>query len=179
MEGEYGLVPVHHQRTLSIVWFSLLLAPPALTAAGALLLPMLFGVDLKVAQPADGIAQYFTDSFERRTGRKLDVIGGDPRLAAVIALASSSRPRVLNEGSADRPQLATRKDADEKGAIIVWRATDNAGTPPAQIKAQFPNIVPEVPRAFERAVHGRAPLLRIGWGMIRPQAATPAASQPQ
>lgn len=173
------VILVHHQRTLSIVWFSLLLAPPALTAAGALLLPMLFGVDLKVAQPADGIAQYFTDSFERRTGRKLDVIGGDPRLAAVIALASSSRPRVLNEGSADRPQLATRQDADEKGAIIVWRATDNAGTPPAQIKAQFPNIVPEVPRAFERAVHGRAPLLRIGWGMIRPQAATPAASQPQ
>ncbi len=47
------------------------------------------------------------------------------------------------------------------------------------ILKRFPGIVPEVPRAFERAVHGRAPLLRIGWGMIRPQAATPAASQPQ
>jgi hypothetical protein len=170
------VIQVHHQRTLSIVWFSLLLVPPVLTAAGVLLLPMLFAADLKVAQPADAIAQYFTDSFERRTGQKLDVVGGDPRLAAVIALASPSRPRVLSE--ANGPQLATRKDADEKGAMIVWRATDNAGTPPADIRAQFPNIVAEVPRAFERAVHGRAPLLRIGWGMIRPQAATPATSQP-
>lgn len=168
------VILVHHQRVLSIVWFSLLLVPPLLTAAGVLLLPTVFAVDLKVAQPADAIARYFTESFERRTGQKLEVVGGDPRLATVIALASSSRPRVLNEGSADRPQLATRKDADEKGAIIIWRATDNAGTPPAQIKEQFPNIVPELPRTFERAVHGRAPLLRIGWGMIRPQTAAPA-----
>jgi hypothetical protein len=27
-----------------------------------------------------------------------------------------------------------------------------------------------VPRAFERGVQGRLPLLRIGWGVIRPQA---------
>ena len=165
------VILVHHQRILSIAWFNLLLAPPVLTAAGVLLLPMLFAADLKVAQPADSIAQYFTDSFERRTGQKLDIVGGDRRLAAVIALASPSRPRVLREASG--PQLATRKDADEKGAIIVWRATDNAGTPPADIRAQFPNIVAEVPRAFERAVHGRAPMLRVGWGMIRPQTAAP------
>ncbi len=57
---------------------------------------------------------------------------------------------MLDEGGGDRPPLAVRKDADEKGAIIVWRAIDNAGTPPAEIKAQFPTIVPEVPRAFER-----------------------------
>jgi hypothetical protein len=149
---------------------SLLLAPPVLTAAGVLLLPMLFAIDLKVAQPADDIARYFTESFERRTGRHLQVVGGDPRLAAVIALASSTRPRVLTEDNAGRPQLATRKDANDNGAIIVWRATDNAGTPPAQIKARFPDIVPEVPRAFERAMQGRALPLRIGWGMIRPQA---------
>jgi len=27
----------------------------------------------------------------------------------------------------------------------------------------------ELPRAFERPVQGRLPLIRIGWGMIRPQ----------
>jgi hypothetical protein len=67
------------------------------------------------------------------------------------------------------PTRTTLQNALDKGAIIVWRATDNAGTPPPQIKAQFPNLVPEVPRAFERRIHGRAPLLRVGWGMIRPQ----------
>ena len=39
---------------------------------------------------------------------------------------------------------------------------------PAAIKEAFPDIVPEVPRAFERSVQGRLPLLRIGWAVIRP-----------
>ena len=169
-------IMVHHQRILGVAWFSLLLVPPVLTAVGVLLLPAVFAADLKVAQPADDIAQYFTDSFERRTGQKLEVVGGDPRLATIVALASSSRPRVLNERTTDRPPLATLKDAEDKGAVIIWRATDNAGTPPANIRAQFPNIVPEVPRAFERAIQGRAPVLRIGWGMIRPKADTPTAT---
>ncbi len=58
---------------------------------------------------------------------------------------------------------------------MLWRATDSAGSPPPHIRAQFPDLVAEVPRAFERPLSGRAPLLRIGWGMIRPraQAATP------
>jgi len=29
--------------------------------------------------------------------------------------------------------------------------------------------VAEVPRAFERRMQGRLPLLRIGWAVIRPQ----------
>jgi hypothetical protein len=38
-----------------------------------------------------------------------------------------------------------------------------------------------VPRAFERSVQGRLPLIRIGWGLIRPQGQplsppTPSAS---
>jgi hypothetical protein len=64
-----------------------------------------------------------------------------------------------------------------KGAIVVWPTTDTAGTPPAEIREQFPDLVPEVPRAFERAVQGRLPLLRIGWAVIRPQGqAAPSAS---
>jgi len=30
-----------------------------------------------------------------------------------------------------------------------------------------------VPRAFERMVQGRLPLLRLGWGVVRPQADAP------
>jgi hypothetical protein len=29
-----------------------------------------------------------------------------------------------------------------------------------------------VPRAFERRYQGRMPLMRVGWGMIRPRAQT-------
>lgn len=176
------VIMLYHQRILSIVWFSLLLVPPALVAVGMLLLPSVFAVDLKMAQPANDIAQYFTDNFERRTGRRLEIVGGDPRLATVIALASSRRPRVMSDNQPGRPQLASKQDAQENGAIIVWRATDSVGTPPPPIRAQFPELVPEVPRAFERAVPGRASLLRIGWGLVRPRVAppaTPATTQAQ
>jgi hypothetical protein len=34
-----------------------------------------------------------------------------------------------------------------------------------------------VPRAFERSVQGQLPLMRIGWGVIRPQGqAAPSAA---
>ena len=73
-----------------------------------------------------------------------------------------------------------RKDIEEKGAVVVWPATDVRGLPPASLRERFPNLVPEVPRAFARRFQGRLPLVRIGWAVIRPsgqgagQGATPA-----
>jgi hypothetical protein len=60
-------------------------------------------------------------------------------------------------------------DVKRKGAIVVWPTTDTAGAPPPDIKARFPALVPEVPRAFARPVQGRLPLLRIGWAIVRPE----------
>ena len=111
------------------------------------------------------MTQFLSDSFERRTGTPLKVVGGDTRLASLLALLSPSRPVIFVDDKPDRP--VTRKDIDEKGAIVVWPATDTAGAPPPAIKATFPDLVAEVPRAFERPVQGALPLFRIGWGMIR------------
>ena len=57
----------------------------------------------------------------------------------------------------------------ETGGVVIWRASDTAGTPPADIAQRFPGLVPEVPRAFEWLVNGRQPLLRIGWAIVRPK----------
>jgi hypothetical protein len=167
-------IMLHHQRILTIAWISLLIVPAVLMAAGVLLLPALFAVDLKIAQPADEIARFFSENFERRTGRKLEVVAGDPRLASIVSVASASRPTIHHDPTSGRPQLATREEALAKGAVVIWRATDSGGTPPPEVKAQFPDLVSEVPRAFDRALPGRAPVLRIGWGVVRPQAVTPA-----
>ena len=140
-------IMLHHQRILTIAWISLLTVPAVLMAAGVLLLPALFAVDLRTAQPADEIAKFFTDNFERRTGRKLEVVAGDPRLASIVSRRLASRPGIFHDPKSGRPQLATRQDIAEKGAVVVWRATDSAGTPPPEVKAQFPDLVPEVPRA--------------------------------
>jgi hypothetical protein len=60
----------------------------------------------------------------------------------------------------------------------VWLTNDTAGIPPPAIKDIFPDLVPEVPRTFARAVDGELPVLRFGWAVIRPQAepAVPAGA---
>jgi hypothetical protein len=52
----------------------------------------------------------------------------------------------------------------------VWPAT-NANVPPDALKTQFPGLVAELPRSFERTVQGRLPPVRLGWSVLRPQPA--------
>jgi hypothetical protein len=120
-------------------------------------------------QPAQAVGRFFSESFERRTGTPLQIVTGDPRTAALVALGAASRPSVYLDATPERSPWVTRDAIRSKGAIVVWPTTDTAGAPPAAIKERFPDLVPEVPRAFERPVQGRLPLLRIGWAVIRPQ----------
>jgi hypothetical protein len=96
-------------------------------------------------------------------------VAGEPRTAALVALAARSRPSLFLDATPERSPWVTMDDVKSKGAIVVWQTTDTAGAPPADIKERFPDLVAELPRAFERTVQGRLPLLRIGWGVIRPQ----------
>ncbi len=116
------------------------------------------------------MARFFAESFERRTGAPLQVVSGDPRTAALVATRRAEPPQRLSLCHPEPLALGDGRYIKSKGAIVVWPTTDTSGTPPAAIKERFPDLVPEVPRAFERAVQGRLPLVRIGWGLIRPQA---------
>jgi hypothetical protein len=167
-------IGLYHQRTSAYAWFCLLIVPAAMTVAAIVVLPWTLAVDLRVAQPADAMGLFFAESFQRRTGTPLTIVAGETPTAALVALRAPSRPSVLF-GTARSP-WATPDDIRMKGAVVVWRATDARGTPPPAISERYPDLVPEV-RAFERPVEGRLPLLRIGWGLIRPQrepAAPPA-----
>jgi hypothetical protein len=139
-----------------------------MAGAALTLLPWL-NIDLRVMQPAPAMARFFAESFERRTGSPLQIVAGDARTAALIALEAPSRPSLYLNASPERSPWVTADTIKAKGAIVVWPTNDTAGTPPPEIKEHFPDLVPEVPRAFERPVQGRLPLLRIGWGVIRPQ----------
>ena len=167
-------IRIHHQGIIAAVWAAILLLPPTIAAFAILLAPWT-GIDLRINQPSRAMTQFLSDSFERRTGTPLKIVGGDARLASLLAL-SPSRPGIFVDDRPDRP--VTRKDIDENGAVIVWLAADAVGTPPPGIKARFPDLVAELPRAFERPVQGSLPLFRIGWGMIRAKAPTaPTAAQ--
>jgi hypothetical protein len=123
------------------------------------------------------MARFFAESFERRTGHPLAIVGGDPRTAALVALAAPSRPSVYFDGDPASSPWITAADIQDKGAVVVWPATNTDPTPPPDIASHFPDLVPEVPQTFARSLQGRAPPLRIGWGMMRPaSAATPTAA---
>lgn len=165
-------IAIRRQRAAGFAWLILLLAPPVIAVIAALLLPWTAAADPRIGWPAHEMGRFFAENFERRTGQKLDIIGGEPSLASLIAVGAVGRPLVFDPSAPDQAQFVTQDDVAEKGAIMVWRATDSAGTPPVGIRTRFPDLVPEVPRVFARRVDGRLPQLRLGWAMIRPKAQT-------
>jgi hypothetical protein len=161
-------IKLRHQHILGFAWVGLLLVPAILVPAAILLLPWISGTDLSIAQPANAMGRFFAESFERRTGRPLAIVGGDKETAALVALAAASRPAVYFGDDVAGSRSITAEDIRKKGAIIVWPASETTPEPPSGIKALFPDLVTEVPQTFARPVRGRLPPLRIGWGMIRP-----------
>lgn len=163
-------VQLYREHLVSSAWLGLLVAPPALVVLGMALLPWLTKTDLAIAQPANAEGHYFGDVFERRTGKPLAYVTGDPKLAPLIAMTAPSRPHVYFAWAPERSPWASAANLRANGGLLVWPASDNAGAPPAAIKEQFPDMVAEVPRSFARTVQGFLPLIRLGWSVIRPPA---------
>jgi hypothetical protein len=164
------VIHLYRQRIVGVAWLVLLAAPLAVTLATVALGPWTLAVDLESGRPAAAMADFFTDSFQRRTGRPLRIVAGDIDDAGLVAAYSPDRPSLYLVDAPERTPWVTDKDIRENGAIIMWPSGDTAGAPPAAVTARFPDLVPEVPRSFERPVQGRLPLLRIGWALIRPAA---------
>jgi hypothetical protein len=141
-----------------------------------MLLPWTLGTDLAVDEPAAAMGRFFAASFQSRTGHPLAVVTGQIGPAALVALGARSRPSVYFDEDPERSPSVTPDIIRKKGAVVVWLAADTTPTPPPDIKAYFPDLVPEVPHVFERRVQGRMPALRLGWGVIRP---APAAASAQ
>lgn len=169
-------IALFHQRVLGVAWAGLLILPAVLVPLLILLLPWTLGVDLRVAQPAGAMGRFFAESFASRTGRPLAIVTGDAGTAAMVALAAPSRPSVYFDAEPERSPSITPDDIRKNGAVVVWLTSDTTPTPPPEIKAHFPDLIAEVPHSFERTVQGRLPLLRVGWGVIRPANAPAAAA---
>jgi cytochrome b subunit of formate dehydrogenase len=162
------LVHLRRQRLLRSVWAAAVIAPALVVALSALILPWTGSAEVATALPATAIAHFFGDNFERRTNQRLRAVTGDAQLATLISL-DAARPHLLLEAAPERTPWLSLAKFKETGGVVVWRASDTVGTPPADIAQRFPGLVPEVPRAFEWPVTGRQPLLRIGWAIVRPK----------
>jgi hypothetical protein len=162
------LVHLRRQRLLRSVWAAAVAAPALAVLAATIFVPWTGGGEVATSLPARAIANFFGDSFERRTNHPLRAVTGDAQLAALIAL-DAGRPHLLLDAAPERTPWLTLAKFNETGGVVVWRASDTSGTPPADIAQRFPGLVPEVPRAFEWFVAGRQPLLRVGWAIVRPK----------
>jgi hypothetical protein len=163
------LVHLRRQRLLRLVWAAAIVAPALSVLAVTLFLPWTGSGEVATSLPARAIANFFGDSFERRTNQRLRAVTGDAQLAALISL-DAGRPHLFLDAAPERTPWLNLAKFNESGGVVVWRASDTAGTPPPDIARRFPGLVPEVPRAFEWLVTGRQPLLRIGWAIVRPKA---------
>ena len=162
------LVHLRRQRVLRSVWAAVIVAPALAVIAATLLLPWTGSAGVATSRPARSIARFFGESFERRTNQHLQAVAGDTEIAGLIAL-DSGRPHLFIDAAPERTPWVTAAKFRETGGVVVWRASDTVGTPPAELAARFPGLVAEVPRAFEWLVNGRQPLLRIGWAIVRPK----------
>jgi hypothetical protein len=162
------LVQLRRERLLRSVWAAAVIAPAIAAFATTIFLPWTGSGEVATSLPATSIARFFGDSFERRTNHPLPAVAGDAQLATLIAL-DSGRPHLLLDATPTRTPWLNLAKFSESGGVVVWRASDTSGTPPADIAQRFPGLVPEVPRAFEWFIAGRQPLLRIGWAIVRPK----------
>jgi hypothetical protein len=162
------LVQLRRQRLLRSIWAAVIVAPALAVIAAALFLPWTGSGEVATSLPATSIARFFGDSFERRTNQRLRAVGGDAQLAALISL-DKGRPHLFLDAAPERTPWLTTAKFNETGGVVVWRASDTVGTPPADIAQRFPGLVPEVPRAFDRLVSGRQQMLRVGWAIVRPK----------
>jgi Dolichyl-phosphate-mannose-protein mannosyltransferase len=163
-----NLIHMRRPRVLRSVWAAAIAAPAAAVVATALFLPWTGSGEVATSMPATAIGQFFGDSFERRTNQRLRAVAGDEQLASLITL-DTGRPHLFVESAPQRTPWLTQEKFNQSGGVVVWRASDTAGTLPAEIAQRFPGLVAEVPRSFEWLVNGRQPVLRIGWGIVRPK----------
>jgi 4-amino-4-deoxy-L-arabinose transferase-like glycosyltransferase len=162
------IILLRRQEVLRTLWAVIILAPAAAVLANTFIAPWTGTTEIKTSLPAIEMARFFSDSFERRTGQKLRAVAGDGQLATLIAYATPQRPHVFFDATPRRTPWLTASVFRQTGGLVLWRAADTEGPPPADLARRFPGLAPEVPRAFERLVNGRQLLLRIGWAIVRP-----------
>jgi hypothetical protein len=161
------VIELNRQYALARLWGALLVAPPVITVLVLMFAPAITGVRFAVSEPAKAIGRYFSDEFHRRTGQPLAIAAGEPRLAALVALKSRPRASLYLDATPVHSPWVTPDDIRRKGAVVVWSAADTTGPPPPELSERFSELVPDIPRAFDRFNLGGGPRLRIGWGIQR------------
>ncbi len=163
------LIYLRRQQVLRTVWLVVMIMPAVFVLGLTFIRPWIGDAETKTSLPANAIGKFFSESFERRVGRPLMSVAGDPQLSTLLGFASPTRPHVLFDAAPEQTPWLTTERFNTTGGLVVWRAVDTAGAPPDELLKRFPDLAPELPRSFDRLIKGRQAPLRLGWAIVRPQ----------
>ncbi len=116
------LVHIRRQRLLRTVWAAAIVAPALSAVAATLFLPWTGSNEVATSLPSRSIAQFFGDSFERRTNQRLRAVAGDAQIASLVALdprtsASVSRCNAATDALGDAGEI--QRDRRRRGVACV------------------------------------------------------------
>ena len=129
------------QHVVIAAWFGLLVIPPVMAVVALVVLPWL-NIDLRVTYPAEAMARFFSESFERRTGKPLQIVAGDPRTAR---WSRSARPAAQRFSQRHARALAVGDGGcdQEQGAIVVLADPRYRRHAAARAEGAFPRWCPK------------------------------------
>lgn len=163
------LIYLRRQQVLRAIWLLALATPVIIVLVMVGVQPWIDGKEVQTSLPARQMGTFFSDHYRLRTNRPLPAVAGDPQIASLISLGAPSRPQVLFGTRYSRTPWIDTATINNGGGVVVWRTHDTVGAPPPELAKQFPGLVAEVPRTFDRLIEGQQETLRIGWGVVRPR----------
>ena len=95
-------IRIEHQYLIGYAWLALIVLPPLLVALAIMIQPWIVAADLRVGRPAAEMGQFFGESFARRTGRPLAIVGRRPD-AGIAGRAWRAEPAEPVSGIRARP----------------------------------------------------------------------------
>ncbi|HBF56110.1 MAG TPA: hypothetical protein DDW72_19755, partial [Afipia sp.] len=113
------LIALRRQQLLRSVWLVIMAAPVAAILGITFILPWIGSAEVKTSLPASEIGRFFGESFERRTGRPLAAVAGDPQIATLIGFAAASRPHVMLDATPQLTPWMTPARFNESGGVVV------------------------------------------------------------
>lgn len=135
--GAGDLIAMRRARMLRMVWAAAVVAPAIGVVLAVLLLPWTGANEIATSMPARAISDFFDESFARRTNHRLRAVAGETQLASLITL-HSGRPHLFIDAEPARTPWINQAKFSETGGVVVWRASDTAGTPPPDTSRAFP-----------------------------------------
>jgi hypothetical protein len=132
---------------------------------------------LRSSFPGRQLSQEIHSLWEKKTGTKLTLLGGDAWPAGNVALYSPTfhdRPQVLLQGNFAISPWVTEADIRQKGMALVWEISKNQDVQQtrADLLKAFPQASIQKPLTLQpKTVLGvieNALPIHIGWAIVKP-----------